>query len=140
MEVTLVATAPTSKDIWNYDITLDGDAIGSCQIRRTLSKSAGMPDGFENNVFFGLFPGSDDRPTLESLFGAMQHEAQNIGVAELVGILAAEETSAAHALELLGAEISNSVQTLDGHLIRKFVLSQVHNREAGEIHERRSDI
>jgi len=140
MEVKLVATTSKSKDICNYDITLDGAVIGACQIRGTLSKSDGIPDGFENNIFFGLFPGYDDHLTLGSLFRAMRQEAQHIGVAELVGILTVEDTVAAHALELLGAEISNSVQTSDGRQIRKFGLSQVHHREEGETHERRADI
>ncbi len=140
MEVKLVATASKSKDICNYDITLGGDTIGTCQIRKTLSKSDGMPDGFENNVFFGLFPGYDDRQVLDLLFGAMRHEAQHIEVTELVGILAADETVAAQVLELLRASVSDLVQTTDEQLIRKFVLPQVHNHEAGKTDERRAGI
>lgn len=140
MEVKVVATASKAKDVYDYEITLDGDVVGTCQIRKALSKSDSIPSGFENNIFFALFPGYEDLKVLAGMFKAMQVEAEKLEVAELIGILSAEETVPAHALELLGAEISDAAPTLDGHLIRKFVLPQVHHHDAGKTDERRAGI
>lgn len=38
----------------SYDILADGKHVGMCQLRRRPSKSAVMPEGFENHIYYEI--------------------------------------------------------------------------------------
>jgi hypothetical protein len=88
-----------------------------------MSKSEGIPAGYENNVYFQLSSGYQSKEIMENLFDVLISEARSVGISRLTGILSEWEIEVSEAIEALGGVIVGPESTADGQRILKFSLS-----------------
>ena len=103
-----------------FDIVVDGKKIGKCNVRHTPRKSERMPDGFENHIYYEIFPKFRERGYATETLRLALEEARNIGLEEVIITVDSPNIASIKVIEKNGGVLLEERPDKEGALVRKY--------------------
>jgi predicted acetyltransferase len=82
--VTLSLTQIRENGTRTYNILADGTEVGFCQLRLIPSRSAEMPEGFENHIYYEVAPEYRGKGYATAALTLLLAEAKKLGLKEVI--------------------------------------------------------
>ncbi len=106
-----------------YDILNDGVVVGACQLRHVPTKSAEMPEGFENHIYYEIKPEFQGKGFATEAFKQLLLKAQSIDLEEVILNIADNNIASQKVAERNGAILLEQKPDANGNIYRKYNIS-----------------
>jgi predicted acetyltransferase len=104
----------------DYGFMLDSERIGSGQIRTVPSKSAELPEGWGNHIWFEVATEHRGKGYSKRIFAALLAEAKALGLAEVRGTVLVENGASKRIIEAAGGVEIAEFTAPNGALLRLY--------------------
>jgi predicted acetyltransferase len=106
-----------------YDIVHDDTVVGMCQLRYIPSKSADMPEGFENHIYYEINPEYQKQGFATEAVRQLLLKAKKAGLPDVVINIAENNEASRKVAEKNGTILLEKKQDSNGITYCKYIIS-----------------
>ncbi len=103
-----------------YDIYVDSNRVGSCQLRHSPGKSDSMPLGFESNIYYEIDEPYRGQGHAKAALKLMLSAARHVGLQVVILTVAEDNIPSQRVIEAYNAELLASAPNANGEIHRKY--------------------
>src|SRR3989344_1031571 len=102
-----------------FNVIIDKERIGQCQVRHTPGKSERMPEGFENHIYIEIDPEFRNQGFATQTLGLALEEAKKIGLREVIVTVDLSNKASIKIIERNNGILLEEKPDKQGNLVRK---------------------
>ena len=110
---------PTS----DFELKEGNKVIGKLQLRHRPSKSADVPEGFENHIYYEIEPNYRGKGYGKRILALGLEEARKLGLSEVIVTCDSDNISSRKIIEANGGELLDEQPESNGKMVRKYKIT-----------------
>lgn len=118
--ITLHKTSSSDSRTDSFDIMLNNQKVGQCQLRHIPTKGSSMPEGFENHIYYEIDSEFQGKGYAKETLKLLLEEARKIELKEVVIVITEDNIPSQHVTESNGGILLEKKEKTDGSLHRKY--------------------